>query len=162
MITIELEIWDYIDGNGTAQQRQAVEAKIASDPVYHSLYKELLNINAEMAGMDLEEPSMSFTRNVMEQVKQEIAPVSLKTKVDKRIIYSISAFFIFAILGIVGYILASSDFAFQSFKFSNLQPSWSIDFNKYISPTFIKIFIFIDMILAFAYLDSFLRRKRSH
>jgi len=162
MITIEEEIWDYIDGNSNAEQRLVVETKIASDPVYRSLYEELLEINTQMTGLELEEPSMSFTRNVMEQVKLEIAPVSLKTKVDKRIIYSISAFFICAMLGIVGYIIANSNFTFQSFKFGSLLSSGQLDFSKYVTPTFIKVFLFVDLLLAFAYLDSFLRRKRAH
>lgn len=161
MITIEEEIWDYIDGNSSAAQRLTMEAKIASDPIYRSLYEEFLDINAQMAGMDLEEPSMSFTRNVMEHVKLEIAPVSLKTKVDKRIIYSISAFFICTILAIVGYIVANSDVTFQSIKLANFSAASSLDFSKYITPTFIKVFLFVDMLLAFAYLDSLLRRKRT-
>ena len=160
MITIEEEIWDYIDGNSSQEQQLAVEAKIASDPVYSSLYQELLEINKEMSGMGLEEPSMSFTRNVMEQVKLEIAPVSMKTKVDKRIIYSISAFFICSILAIVGYIIANSDFSFQPLKLNHFFSSAQLDFGKYITPTFIKVFLFVDVLLAFAYLDSFMRRKR--
>ncbi|MBB2150206.1 anti-sigma factor family protein [Pedobacter gandavensis] len=162
MITIEEEIWDYIDGNSDADQRLIVEAKIAADPVYRSLYEELLEINAEMSGMDLEEPSMSFTRNVMEQVKLEIAPVSLKTRTDKRIIYSISAFFILAMLGIVGYVVANSNFNLQPFKLDNFLSSGQLNFTKYVTPTFIKVFLFVDLLLAFAYLDSFLRRKRLH
>lgn len=161
MISIEEEIWDYIDGNSTAEQRLVVEAKMAADPVYRSLYQELLDINMEMAGMDLEEPSMSFTRNVMEQVKLEIAPVSLKTKVDKRIIYSISAFFICAMLGIIAYAVATSDFNFEGFKAGSFLPAMNLEFNKMISPTFIKGFLFVDLFLALAYLDHFLRRKRA-
>lgn len=160
MITIEEEIWDYIDGSSSPEQQLAVEAKIASDPAYSSLYQELLEINKEMSGMGLQEPSMSFTRNVMEQVKLEIAPVSMKTKVDKRIIYGISAFFICSIFAIVAYIITNSDFTFQDTKFGNLFSSGQLDFSKYITPTFIKIFVFVDVLLAFAYLDSFLRRKR--
>ncbi|ALL04133.1 hypothetical protein AQ505_00655 [Pedobacter sp. PACM 27299] len=160
MITIEEEIWDYIDGSSSQEQQLAVEAKIASDPVYRSLYQEFLEINKEMSGLGLEEPSMSFTRNVMEQVKLEIAPVSMKTKVDKRIIYSISGFFIFSMLAIVTYIVANSDFTFQDAKFGKLFSSGQLDFSKYFTPTFIKIFLFVDVLLAFAYLDSFLRTKR--
>lgn len=162
MISMEEEIWDYIDGNSSAGQRLLVEAKMASDPVYRSLYEELLEINTQMAGMDLEEPSMSFTRNVMEQVKLEIAPVSLKTKVDKRIIYSISAFFICAMLGIMGYVVANSNFSFEGFKSTHFLSTGALNFSKMISPTFIKIFLFVDLLLALAYLDGFLRRKRAH
>lgn len=53
--------------------------------------------------MELDEPSMSFTRNVMEAVALQPAPVSLKTKVDNQIIFSIAAFFVLSILAMVGY-----------------------------------------------------------
>ncbi|WP_316750227.1 hypothetical protein [Pedobacter gandavensis] len=161
MISIEEEIWDYIDGNSNAEQRLLVEAKMAADPVYRSLYEEFLDINSQMSGMGLEEPSMSFTRNVMEQVKLETAPVSLKTKVDTRIIYGISTFFICAMLGIIGYVLANSNFNFEGFKSVNFLPTGTLDFSKMINPTFIKAFLFVDLLLALAYLDRFLRRKRA-
>ncbi|WP_316819565.1 hypothetical protein [Pedobacter gandavensis] len=161
MISIEDEIWDYIDGTSNEEQRLAIAAKIASDPVYRSLYEELLDINTQMTEMDLEEPSMSFTRNVMEQVKLETAPMSLKTKVDKRIIYGISAFFITAILSIVVYILVNSNFTFENFEISSFIPNKSLNFSKYISPAFIKVFLFIDLLLALVFLDTLLKRKRT-
>jgi hypothetical protein len=161
MITMEEEIWDYIDGNSSPEQALSVQAKIASDPAYGSLYEELLAINDQMNELELEEPSMSFTRNVMEQVKLEIAPVSMKTKVDTRIIYSIAAFFICFILAILGYILSNSTFDFTDIKFNMGFQMEHIDFGKYVTPTSIKIFLFIDLLLALAFVDSYLRRRRA-
>lgn len=161
MITMEEEIWDYIDGNSSPEQALSVQAKIASDPAYGSLYEELLAINDQMNGLELEEPSMSFSRNVMEQVKLEIAPVSLKTKVDTRIIYGIAAFFICFILSILGYILSNSTFNFTDIKFNMGFQMEHIDFGKYVTPASIKIFLFVDLLLALAFIDSYLRRRRA-
>lgn len=161
MITMEEEIWDYIDGNSSPEQALSIQAKIANDPAYSSLYEELLVINDQMNGLDLEEPSMSFTRNVMDQVKLEIAPVSLKTKVDTRIIYGIAAFFILAIVSILGYVLSNTTFTLPDMKFNMGFQMEQIDFGKYVSPTFIKIFLFVDLLLALVFLDSYLRRKRA-
>ena len=161
MITMEEEIWDYIDGNSSPEKALSVQAKIASDPAYGSLYEELLAINYQMNGLQLEEPSMSFSRNVMEQVKLEIAPVSLKTKVDTRIIYGIAAFFICFILSILGYILSNSTFNFTDIKFNMGFQMEHIDFGKYVTPASIKIFLFVDLLLALAFIDSYLRRRRA-
>jgi hypothetical protein len=161
MITMEEEIWDYIDGNASPAQALSVAAKIAADPAYGSLYKELLAINAQMSEIELEEPSMSFTRNVMEQVKLEIAPVSLKTKVDTRIIYGITAFFVCAIMAILTYVFSNSTFTLPDLKLTTGFQMEQIDFSKYVTPAFIKGFLFIDLLLALVFLDSFLRRRRA-
>lgn len=160
-MTIEEEIWDYIDGNCTAAQTLVIEARIGSDPAYSALYKEFMDIHQQMAEIDLEEPSMSFTRNVMEQVELEIAPVALKTKVDKRIIYSIAAFFALSIIGVFGYALANSNFSFSTIDYHFNFQMESVDFGKYVTPTFIKVFLFVDVLLGLVYLDSLLRRRKA-
>ncbi|RZK48418.1 MAG: hypothetical protein EOO87_20570, partial [Pedobacter sp.] len=104
MNTIEQQLWDYIDGNLDEIQRKNIEEKIESNAAVKLQYEELLNLNFAFSEMELDEPSMSFTRNVMENVALEPAPVSLKTRVDTRIIFSIGAFFVISILGLLGYI----------------------------------------------------------
>lgn len=157
MITMEEEIWDYIDGKCTAEQIIAIEIKIASDPAYRSLYEEFLSVHQQMDSLELDEPSMSFTRNVMEQVKLEIPPVALKTKVDTRIIYGIAAFFGLSLLALTVYVISNLNFTMPAV---NMQTE-SLDFSKYLTPTFIKVFILIDIILGLIYLDSVFRRKKA-
>jgi len=100
---------------------------------------------------------MSFTRNVMDLVDLEIAPVSLKTKVDQRIILGIAAFFGLAFLAIIVYAITHASYSFADFKMPKLQVNF--DVSAYITPTFVKIFLFVDLILGLFYLDGFLRRK---
>ena len=68
MNTIEEQLWNYIDGNCTPVERLEIEAKLAVNVQYYSMYQELLKVNEELNALDFEEPSMSFTRNVMEKV----------------------------------------------------------------------------------------------
>lgn len=107
--------------------------------------------------MELEEPSMSFTRNVMEQVKLERAPISLKTRVDNRIIYGLAAIFATFIVGVFIYAIANTSFTYQL-------PEVKIDLNgavnKALTPGFLVAFLFIDVIIALIYFDSIIRRKR--
>ncbi|MBY0543639.1 MAG: hypothetical protein K2P75_09560 [Sphingobacteriaceae bacterium] len=157
MNTIEEQLWNYIDGNCTFAEKIEIEAKIKTNLQYSAVYKELLLVNSELSKLEFEEPSMSFTRNVMEQVNLELKPVALKTKVDNRIIYSIGGFFILSIVAIFGYVIASADL---NFKFDLPQINFDLYENKIINPTSIKIFLMVDVVLALIYIDSFLRKRK--
>jgi len=153
MKTIEEQIWDYIDGTGDTAQQSATERKIASDSSYQKVYQDMLALQLQLEDIAIDEPSMSFSRNVMEQVKLEPAPVALKTKTDKRIVLGIAAFFILAILAILTYAITNSHLSSAKFAVN-------IDFSRYLTPTLIKTFVFADIILAMLYADSLFRRKR--
>lgn len=108
--------------------------------------------------MELEQPSMSFTRNVMEQVKLERAPISLKTRVDNRIIYGIAAIFVAFIVGVFVYAIANTS---VTYKLPEVKIDLSGAVDKTLTPGFLAVFLFIDVIIALIYFDSILRRKRA-
>ena len=153
MKTIEEQIWDYIDGNSSPAERSETERRITSEEEYRQVYQELLALQQQLEQISTDEPSMSFNRKVMDLVSLEKAPVSLQTKTDKRIILGIASFFLLAIVAILAYAVANS--AFTASKFSV-----NIDFSRYITPTLIRTFVFVDLVLLMLYADSLLRRKR--
>ncbi|WP_131539454.1 anti-sigma factor [Pedobacter nototheniae] len=156
MNTIEQELWDYIDGNLNETQVKGIRKKIELDPAVKLQYEELLRLNVTFSEMEMDEPSMSFTRNVMEDIALLPAPVTLKTKVDQRIIYSIGGFFALALVAMFGYILYSSTFSFKDLDFS-----FKIDLNvdQFLNSTGLYIFLFADLIIGLVFLDYMLRRK---
>jgi anti-sigma factor RsiW len=160
MKTIEEEIWEYIDGEADLAQQQIIAAKIATNPVYQKMHAELMQIQQLISAQELEEPSMSFNRKVMEAVDLEIAPVSLKTKVDTRIIYSIAAFFVLSIIGIFIYAISNSNFSLPEVKLPQLNFDLALSPEK--TGLLIKAFVFVDLILGLIYLDRFLRRRLDH
>lgn len=109
-----------------------------------------------LSGMELEVPSMSFTRNVMNTVKEEIPPLTLKTRVDLRIIYGIAAVFIAAILVMFIYAASQSQ---TGFDLNTEKLNFNIEINVEAQATLLKIFLFADLIIALFYFDRFLRRK---
>ncbi len=157
MNTIEEQLWNYIDGNCTIAEKNIIEAKIKANLQYSIVYNELLFLQNELRSLEFEEPSMSFTRNVMEQVNLELKPVALKTKVDNRIIYSIGGFFILSIVAIFGYVIANVDL---SLKFDLPQMNLNFYESKIVTPTSIRIFLIVDLVLALLYIDSFLRKRK--
>jgi hypothetical protein len=155
MNTIEEELWNYIDGFCGPDEKLAIEAKIATDLSYQRVYQDLLAVHHQLGQLDLDEPSMSFTRNVMEQVALEARPVVLQTKIDHRIVYTIGSLFILSILGIFGYAISLSDW-----NFSFAMPTVNLDTSKLFTPLTIQIFVFVDVTLLLIYLDSLLRKGK--
>jgi len=156
MNTIEQQLWDYIDGNLDESAKKAIEEKILSDAEIKSQYDELLKLNLSFESMDLDEPSMSFTRNVMESVALVPAPLAMKTKVDKNIIYGISGFFVISLLALFGYVLYHSDLSISSF---DLNVNLDFNFDQYITSTTVYSFLFADLVIGLIFLDQFLRKK---
>ncbi|MDN3586600.1 hypothetical protein QWY86_07990 [Pedobacter aquatilis] len=153
---MEQQLWDYIDGNLNDAERNEIEHLLATDVEIKQQYEELLLVNETLSGIEIDAPSMSFTRNVMENVALEPAPVVLKTKVDTRIIFGIAMFFLMSILGIFGYVISTTNFTMPNF---NLNLSLNFSIENYITPTALYVFIGIDLILALIFVDYFLRKK---
>ncbi|HEV7783680.1 MAG TPA: hypothetical protein VGO58_20565, partial [Chitinophagaceae bacterium] len=101
--SIEERLWDYIDGLSTAEERPVVEQLLRDDTAWKSKYGELLKTDELLRVSELEQPSMRFTKNVMEEIsKLHIAPAT-KTYINKKIIWGISFFFIALIAGFLLY-----------------------------------------------------------
>ncbi|RZL23443.1 MAG: hypothetical protein EOO96_23605 [Pedobacter sp.] len=154
MMNQEEQLWNYIDGFCNEAEKAEIEEKLTFDEEFRKLYVRLLEVNNQLdIHLEIDEPSMSFTRNVMEQVEKEIAPVTLKTKVDNRIIYAIGGFFSITLLGLLVYAFATAEF---KMKISTV--NLSVDIDALISPAFLMVVLFINAALLLVYLDSFLRK----
>ncbi|MDQ0636647.1 hypothetical protein QF042_000212 [Pedobacter sp. W3I1] len=156
MNTIEQQLWDYIDGNLDDSSKKAIEEKIDSNAEIKAQYEDLLKLNLVFNELDLDEPSMSFNRNVMESIALAPAPVAMKTKVDKKIIYSIGGFFVISLLALLGYVFYNVNLEMPQF---DLKVNFDFNFDKYITPTTIYAFLFADLVIGLIFLDQFLRKK---
>ena len=93
-INMEERLWNYIDGLSAAEERSAIEQLLESNVEWHSKYRELLEVHKLLKETELEEPSMRFTRNVMEEISRlQIAPAT-RNYINKKIIYGLGAFFV--------------------------------------------------------------------
>lgn len=159
MNLIEQRIWDYLDGTDTPQQRELTGQLIKSDPLYRQLYDECKSFNNLLSAADQDEPSMGFTRNVMERINLEPVPASLKSLIDKRIIFGIAAFFLFTITALLGVLFYQIDWSQTSgFKMPEFTMP-AIDSSKYLNSTYINIFFFVDIIIGLYLVDGFLRKR---
>jgi len=159
MNNIEEILWNYIDGNCTADEQKAISDLIAGDEAYRIKYNELLNLNKAFAGMELDEPPMAFTYNVMETIRTEYAQKPLKAAINKRIIRGISIFFVLTIVCLSVFTLANISLPAGSVPISVPSGLKMPDIGRYITKPVIEGFLFFDLVLSLYLFDTYLRRK---
>jgi hypothetical protein len=158
--TIEERLWDYIDGTCNAEEKTFIEQLIATNAAWKAKYKELLEVNQLMGDIDLEEPSMRFTQNVMEEIgKLQIAPAA-QSYINKRVIWGIGTFFLLSILGFLIYGFGQIDWSSASGD-SKLSIDFSkIDFSVFFNNTYTNAFLMLNVVLGLVMLDMYLGRKK--
>jgi len=160
MNTAEEKLWNYIDGTCTPAEQEAIRLQLEQDTAFAAKYRELLLLNSEFSAMELDEPPMAFTYNVIEGIRNEQALQPLKAAINKRIIRGISLLFI----GMLSVILI---YTFSKVSLStggtgiNLFAKFTVpNFSKYFTGPVMQIFLFLDIVLALYLADNYLRKKR--
>jgi hypothetical protein len=162
MNTMEEKLWNYIDGTCSAEEQKAIDTLIVQDEVYRRKYEELVSLNQQFSKMELDEPSMAFTYNVMEGIRAEYAQQPLKAAINKRIIKGIAIFFIVSILLVLVFALSNIHFSSGNAAFGNASLDIKIkfpDIKNYLTPGVIEGFLFFDLVLGLFLFDAYLRRK---
>jgi hypothetical protein len=160
MNTMEEKLWNYIDGTCSEEEKKAIDILIAQDEVYRRKYKELLALNQEFSKMELDEPPMAFTYNVLEAIRNEHAQQPLKAHINKRIIKGISGFFIVSIALLL--IMAISSVHTGGSANISVQMPDSLrlpDIKNYLSKPLLEGFLFFDIVLGLFLFDAYLRKK---
>jgi len=155
---VEQRIWNYIDDSCSPEEQKRIEDLIKTDPEYRNAYLELLEVNKLLTENNMEAPSMSFTRNVMEKIKTEPVPRSIKTLVDKRIINAITVFFLVSISAVLIFMLLQVDWQLQP------EGDWTVrlpevQLSASAKDWITKGFLFLDIVIALYGVDFLLRKK---
>jgi hypothetical protein len=152
-------LWNYIDGICTADEQLAVSNRIAADEAFRLKYNELLSLNTEFSQMELDEPSMAFTFNVIEDIRALEAQKPLKTTVNKRIILGIALFFVCTIVGLLVYTLSTINWSVAG-QLVIKTPGINIPkMASFITKPVLDGFVFFDIVLALFLFDHFFRKK---
>ena len=156
---IEQQLWSYIDGHSSSEERSVVEKLLQSNLDWKNKYHELLDVHQMMTTSELEQPSLRFTKNVMEKIAQyHIAPAT-KNYINKKIIWGIAAFFITLITGFLIYGFAQIDWNDKSDSTLPLDLS-QVDFSKIFNNNFVNGFMMVNVLLGLVLLDRVLANKR--
>jgi hypothetical protein len=158
MKTIEEKLWNYIDGTMPTDERKAIALLIEHDKVYFAKYQQLLQLNKDFAALELDEPSMAFTFNVMHAIREEYAVHPLKSSIDKRVIWAITSFFILTITVLLVYSFSTANWATGDSL--TLLPKLNVTkVNSIFSGYVVKAFLFFDLVIGLFLTDYYLRRK---
>lgn len=157
MNTTEELLWDYLDGRCMPEIKLKIETRLLTDDEFRRSYEELSSLHHTLQGMESDEPSMSFSRNVMDRVLLEPAPVTMKTHVDRRIIYGIGLILTAGLVAMLGYAIANSNWDRESYISI---PKVSMNWGKYINSGSITAFLFVDVAIGLLYIDSLLRKGK--
>jgi hypothetical protein len=156
---IESRLWSYIDGLSSHKEKSAIEKLLESNLDWKNKYHELLEVHQLMKASEMEQPSIRFAKNVMEEIaKYHIAPAT-KNYINNKIIGGIVLFFITLIVAFLVYGFTQINWNAQSDTKLPFDIS-QIDYSKIFNNNFVNTFMMVNVLLSLVLLDRFLANKR--
>lgn len=155
-IDMERRLWAYIDGQ--SNEEAVIERLISKEAAWQRLYAQLLQTHHFIQRAELEEPSMRFTKDIMEEVFRSYTAPATKNYINKKVVGSIAAFFILVIMGLLIYGIASVNWTESSG--TTLLPTQMPKLPMDIGNRFGSLFMLINVILALLLFDRLLQHKQ--
>jgi len=156
-IHIEETLWNYIDGSLGEEETTVVEKLLQSDATWKSKYEDLLEVHTLMLGnIGLEQPSMRFTRNVMEEISRQYITPATSSYINKYVIRGIGLFFLISIVGLLVYGFGQVNWAEAGSATAIDRLDWSRIYNS----SYANIIIIANILLGLMLLDMVLTRKK--
>jgi len=155
---IDDRLWEFIDGQSSIEEKSAIEKLIETNKQWKEKYHELLELHQLVQSSTLEEPSLRFTKNVMEEIaKYKIAPAT-KAYINNKIIWGIGIFFITLVIGFLIYGFGQVDWKASD---NNLPIDISkVDYGKFFNNTYVNVFMMINVVLGLMLLDRYLAARK--
>jgi hypothetical protein len=156
---IEKRIWSYLDQDCSAAESSEIALLIKTDSSWKekfveiSEFQESLSVNSE-----LHQPSMRFSKNILEIVEKENIVHPVKTYMNQWVIRAIMALFSISISVIIISLFSANN----SSTGNNSLISNVVNFAETSGPSTQVIyyaFLLLNVIAALALLDSLLKRK---
>jgi hypothetical protein len=156
---MEERLWEYIDGLSTEEEKAAINRLLHTDPEWKGKYDEIMELQELLNSSSLDEPSMRFTQNVMEEISRLYISPSTKTYINKKIIYSIGGFFIIMIVGLLVYSIGQVNWAASNGSSFSINVDRA-DWGKLLNNSYLNIFMMINVLLGLMLLDKYLSNKK--
>jgi hypothetical protein len=158
---IEESLWNYIDGTMSNEELEFVEELIRTNHEWRMKYAELMDVHQLMQdNADLDQPSMRFTQNVMEEISRLYITPATRNYINKNVIWGIGIFFLTTIFGLLIYGLGQIDWSQPSTGAVPDMPMPEVDWSRMFSGTYVNVFIMVNIILGLMLLDMYLTKKK--
>jgi hypothetical protein len=156
----EMRLWDYIDGISSTEENTVIENLINTQAAWQAKYSELLEVHQLMQSSEMEQPSLRFTKNVMDEIARlHIAPAA-RTYINKNIIRGIAFFFITLIIGFMIYGFGQVEWTSGDSKSVMPVDLAKVDYGKFFNNTYVNAFMIVNVVLGLFLLDRYLANKR--
>src|SRR6478672_3116206 len=157
---VDDRLWEFIDGQSSIEEASAIEKLIETNKQWKEKYNELLELHQLVQSSALEEPSLRFTRNVMEEIaKYQIAPAT-KSYINNKIIYGIGIFFLTVIAGFLIYGIGQIDWTVAGDNKATFGIDLGkVDYSRMFSNNFVNIFMGLNIVLGLMLLDRYLNNR---
>ena len=111
-INMEEMLWSYIDGTINKEETSFVEALLRTDAIWQAKYKDLLDVHSlVLESIELDQPSLRFTQNVMEEISRLYITPAASNYINKNVIRGIGLFFLTTIVGLLVYGFGQTNWA---------------------------------------------------
>lgn len=150
IISIEDRIQQYIDGEGSKEERIFVEKMISTNQEWEEHYAALLEIH-DMLQTSFEpmEPSMRFEKNVMEEIRQVKLGKPANAFINPWVFRILGGILGCFLIGIFIYAISQSDFSSNHKLFSWHPNNFilpKIDWTNYIGAVQIPLFMIVTIL----------------
>lgn len=155
---IERQLWEYLDNTCSEKDRIRIATLLRTDTTWKTLYDELHVLHNAIAAMEPNEPSLRFTKNVMEATSEARVAPRIEKYLNRKVIIAITVFFIVSLGSMLLYTLVhanrhASDVA---------TPSPMIGTAFFISPVLLQASMYACTLALLAFIDSLLRKARKN
>ncbi|HVF80740.1 MAG TPA: hypothetical protein VM884_02360 [Flavisolibacter sp.] len=156
---MEIRLWAYIDG--LSNEASVIEKLITTNLQWKRKYAALLDVHQAMIETELEQPSLRFTKNVMEEIaRYQIAPAA-KQYINTKIIWGLAAFFITIIVGFLVYGFSQVNWSAAGSSSSVIGIDLgAVDYSRMFDNSIVNGFMMLNTLLGLLLLDRFLNSKR--
>lgn len=152
-------MWEYLDGQASPAEQTVIAKLLQEDASWKAKYQELLQVKELLHSSELEQPSLRFTKNVMEGIARlQIAPAA-KSYINKRIIWGIGIFFIAMLVGtlVYGFGEMLAEPATSSTLSKNIG---KLDLSRFFNNNLLNALMMINVVIGLFLLDNYLSNKR--
>lgn len=159
--SMEERLWDWLDGLSSEGEATELQQMVMNLPEWKEKYQELLAIHQSLkADMELMQPSMRFTKNVMEQIATISIRATTKSYLNNKVIYSIGGLFVAMLSGVLLYAIAMVDWAAggSSFKMPESKIE-QVNWGGILQGPYGTAAVIIVAMLGMVLLDQYLRPK---
>jgi len=156
---MDQQLWSFIDGLSSKEERSEIEKLLETNLEWKNKYLELLNIHQVLKSAELEQPSMRFTKNVMEEITRLHITPATKNYINNKIIWGLAGFFITLIVGFFIYGLGQIDWNAEGTTKLPVDLN-SVDFSKFFNNNFVTGFMMVNVLLGLVLLDRVLANRR--